>query len=291
MGDILNLEELSKTYDGFALKNINLNIPKGCIMGLIGENGAGKTTTIKLILNLIKREKGNIKIFGLDNIKSEKEIKERVGVVLDESNFYADLNPNDISKIMCNIYKNWDNDTFFDYLKQFNLPRQKVIKDLSKGMKMKLSIAVALSHNPDLLILDEPTSGLDPIVRNEILDIFLEFIQNEEKSILFSTHITSDLDKIADYITFIHKGEIIFSKEKDGLINDYGIIKCGKGDFNKIDSKDIVGYRKNQFGYEILIINKQMSEIKYKGLTIDSVNLEDIMLFYIRREKHEGIND
>lgn len=291
MDDILNLEELSKTYDGFALKNINLNIPKGCIMGLIGENGAGKTTTIKLILNLIKREKGNIKIFGLDNIKSEKEIKERVGVVLDESNFYADLNPNDISKIMCNIYKNWDNDTFFDYLKQFNLSRQKVIKDLSKGMKMKLSIAVALSHNPDFLILDEPTSGLDPIVRNEILDIFLEFIQNEEKSILFSTHITSDLDKIADYITFIHKGEIIFSKEKDGLINDYGIIKCGKDDFNKIDSKDVVGYRKNQFGYEILVINRQLSEIKYKGLTIDSVNLEDIMLFYIRREKHERIND
>ena len=260
-------------------------------MGLIGENGAGKTTTIKLILNLIKRDKGTIKIFGLDNIQKEMEIKERVGVVLDESNFYTGLNPNDISMIMGNIYKNWDDDTFFDYLKQFSLPRQKTIKDLSKGMKMKLSIAAALSHNPDLLILDEPTSGLDPIIRSEILDIFLDFIQDEEKSILFSTHITSDLDKIADYITFIHKGEIVLSKEKDGLINGYGIVKCGKDDFGKIDGRDIIGYRKNQFGYEILIANKQLSEIKYKGLTIDSVNLEDIMLFYIRREKYEGIDN
>lgn len=291
MDDILKIEGLTKSYEDFTLKNINFHIPKGCIMGLVGENGAGKTTTIKLILNLIKRDKGGINIFGLDNIQSEMEIKERIGVVLDESNFYIDLNPNDISKIMGNIYKNWDNNIFFDYLKRFNLPRNKTIKDLSKGMKMKLSIAVALSHNPDLLILDEPTSGLDPIVRNEILDIFLDFIQDEEKSILFSTHITSDLDKIADYITFIHSGEIVFSKDKDELINDYGVIKCGKDDFNRIDSKDIVGYRKNQFGYEVLITNRQLSEIKYKGLTIDLVNLEDIMLFYIRGEGYEGANN
>ena len=285
MNDILSIEKTYKTYDDFTLKNINLNVPKGIIMGLVGENGAGKTTTIKLILNLIKRDKGSIKIFGLDNIQKEMEIKERIGVVMDESNFYTDLNPNDISKIMSNIYANWDNDTFFDYFKQFNIPRKKTIKDLSKGMKMKLSIAVALSHKPDLLILDEPTSGLDPIVRNEILDIFQDFIQDEEKSILFSTHITSDLDKIADYITFINKGEIIFTKEKDGLINDYGIIKCKKDDFKKIDSKDIIGYRKNQFGYEILVENKQLSDSKYKGLTIDSVNLEEIMLFYIKGGK------
>lgn len=290
MDDILKLEDLSKSYDDFTLKDINLRIPKGCIMGLVGENGAGKTTTIKLILNLIKRDQGNIKIFGLDNVQNDMEIKERIGVVLDESNFHDYLNSKDISIIMGNVYRNWSNNIFFDYLKRFSIPKDKIIKDLSKGMKMKLSIAVALSHNPDFLILDEPTSGLDPIVRNEILDIFLEFIQNDEKSILFSTHITSDLDKIADYITFIHNGELIFSKEKDGLINDYAIIKCGKNDFNKIDDMDIIGYRKNQFGYEILITNKRVAEIKYKGLTMDSVNLEDIMLFYIRREKYEGIN-
>lgn len=211
-------------------------------------------------------------------------------ILVDESNFHDNLNSNDISIIMGNIYKNWNNNVFSDYLKQFNLPKNKVIKDLSRGMKMKLLIAVALSHNPDLLILDEPTSGLDPIIRNEILDIFLEFIQDEEKSILFSTHITSDLDKIADYITFIHSGEIIFSKDKDALINDYGIIKCGKDDFNKIDRKDVIGYRKNQFGYEVLTNNKQSAEIRYKGLTMDSANLEDIMLFYIRREGNEGVN-
>ncbi len=291
MDDILLIENLYKTYDDFSLKNINLKIPKGIIMGLVGENGAGKTTTIKLILNLIKRDSGSIKIFGLDNNQNEMEIKERIGVVLDESNFYIDLNPIDISKIMDNIYKNWDNNVFFGYLEQFNLPRQKCIKDLSKGMKMKLSIAVALSHKPDLLILDEPTSGLDPIIRNEILDIFLNFIQDEDKSILFSTHITSDLDKMADYITFIHKGELVFTEEKDRLINDYGIIKCGKDDFEKIDSNDIVGYRRNKFGHEILVNNKQLAKIKYKDLTMDPVNLEDIMLFYIRGEKHEGITN
>lgn len=285
MSDILKIEHLTKYYNDFTLKDIDFNIPKGSIMGLVGENGAGKTTTIKLILNIIKRDKGSIRIFGLDNIENEMEVKERIGVVLDESNFYIDLNPNDISKVMENIYKSWDNNTFFSYLKQFNLPKNKKIRDLSKGMKMKLSIAVALSHKPDLLILDEPTSGLDPIVRNEVLDIFLDFIQDEEKSILFSTHITSDLDKIADYITFIHKGELILTENKDALINDYGIIKCGKEDFNKMDKMDIIGYRKNQFGYEILISNKERAQMKYKGLTLDSVNLEDIMLFYIRGER------
>ncbi len=281
----MKIEHLTKYYNDFTLKDIDFNIPKGSIMGLVGENGAGKTTTIKLILNIIKRDKGSIRIFGLDNIENEMEVKERIGVVLDESNFYIDLNPNDISKVMENIYKSWDNNTFFSYLKQFNLPKNKKIRDLSKGMKMKLSIAVALSHKPDLLILDEPTSGLDPIVRNEVLDIFLDFIQDEEKSILFSTHITSDLDKIADYITFIHKGELILTENKDALINDYGIIKCGKEDFNKMDKMDIIGYRKNQFGYEILISNKERAQMKYKGLTLDSVNLEDIMLFYIRGER------
>ncbi|MDX9917755.1 MAG: ABC transporter ATP-binding protein [Gudongella sp.] len=285
MDDILKIENLSKSYDDFTLKNINFTIPQGAIMGLVGENGAGKTTTIKLILNLIKRDAGRIEIFGLDNVENEMEVKERIGVVLDESNFYIDLNPNDISKVMGNIYKNWDNNIFFSYLKQFNLPKNKTIRDLSKGMKMKLSIAIALSHQPDLLILDEPTSGLDPIVRNEILDIFLDFIQDEEKSILFSTHITSDLDKIADYISFIHGGELVLTENKDELINDYGIIKCGKEDFNKIDKDHMIGYRKNQFGYEILISNKENAQIKYKGLALDSVNLEDIMLFYIRGER------
>jgi len=283
--EILKVENLYKYYADFTLKNMSFSLPKGCIMGLVGENGAGKTTIIKLILNLIKKNGGAIKVFGIDNIVDEQKIKQNIGVVLDESYFHDNLRPKDISIIMGSIYENWDKKIFFDYLSRFKLPQDKIVKDFSKGMKMKLSIAAALSHNPQFLILDEPTGGLDPIVRNEILDIFLDFIQDEEKSILFSTHVTSDLDKIADYITFIHDGELIFTKPKDDLIYNYGIIKCGATEFNKIDKKDIIGHRKNQFGYEVLINNKQNSKGKYESFVIDSANLEDIMLFYIRRDQ------
>lgn len=284
--DILQIEHLTKHYIDFTLNDISFNLPKGSIMGLIGENGAGKTTTIKLILNLIKKDNGIIKIFGLDNIDDELKIKENIGVVLDESYFHDNLRPKDISIIMGNIYDKWDNKKFLSYIKKFNLPMDKIIKDYSKGMKMKLSIAAALSHDPQLLILDEPTGGLDPVVRSEVLDIFLDFIQDEEKSILFSTHVTSDLDKIADYITFIHDGKLVFTESNDEIINNYGIIKCGLSDFDKIDKIDIIGYRKNKFGYGILVNNKLNS--KYKDFTIDSANLEDIMLYYIRRDNNEG---
>ena len=284
--DIMKIEHLTKQYIDFTLNDISFNLPKGSIMGLIGENGAGKTTTIKLILNLIKKDNGKIKIFGLDNIDDELKIKENIGVVLDESYFHDNLRPKDISIIMGNIYDKWDNKKFLSYIKKFNLPLDKIIKDYSKGMKMKLSIAAALSHDPQLLILDEPTGGLDPVVRSEVLDIFLDFIQDEEKSILFSTHVTSDLDKIADYITFIHDGKLVFTESNDEIINNYGIIKCGLSDFEKIDKMDIIGHRKNKFGYEVLVNNKQNS--KYKDFTIDSANLEDIMLYHIRRDNNEG---
>ncbi|MGN9163767.1 ABC transporter ATP-binding protein [Tissierellaceae bacterium HCP3S3_D8] len=285
MEHILSVENLSKKYNGFHLKDVGFNIPKGSIVGLVGENGAGKTTTIKLILNLIKRDSGSIKILGLDNIENEKEIKERIGVVLDENYFHDNLRPVDISRIMKSIYNNWNEDIFFEYLVKFKIPKDKIVKEFSKGMKMKLSIAAALCHDPQLLILDEPTGGLDPVVRSEILDIFLDFIQDEEKSILFSTHITSDLDKIADYIIFIHDGKIVFNEDKDELVDNYGIIKCGAEDFNRLEKSDIVGYRKNKFGYEVLVNNRREVENKYKNLVIDSVNLEDIMLFYIRGER------
>lgn len=285
MEHILSVENLYKKYDGFHLKDVSFNIPKGSIVGLVGENGAGKTTTIKLILNLIKRDSGSIKILGLDNIKNEKEIKERIGVVLDESYFHDNLRSVDISRIMKGIYNNWNEDMFFEYLVKFKIPKDKIVKEFSKGMKIKLSIAAALCHDPQLLILDEPTGGLDPVVRSEILDIFLDFIQDEEKAILFSTHITSDLDKIADYIIFIHDGKIVFNEDKDELIDNYGIIKCGAEDFNRLEKLNIVGYRKNKFGYEVLVNNRREVENKYKNLVIDSVNLEDIMLFYIRGER------
>ena len=283
MENILEIKNLSKKYDSFELKNINIELPKGTIMGFIGENGAGKTTTIKSILNIINKDSGQIKIFGLDN--KETKIKEDIGVVLDDSFLSEYLNPLDINKIMKNIYKNWDEKLYFKYLEDFKLSKEKISKEYSNGMKMKLKIAVALSHNPKLLILDEPTSGLDPIARNEILDIFQEFIQDENKGIFVSSHITSDLEHIADYITFINNGEIIFSKTKDELLESYGIARCSKEQFDKIKKEDYIKYKKNKYEYDVLIENKYEFRKNYNISVIDKTILEDIMLIYIKGEK------
>ncbi|WP_019242167.1 MULTISPECIES: ABC transporter ATP-binding protein [Bacillus] len=285
MDAILEVEHVTKNYGEFAIKDLNFTLPKGSIMGFVGENGAGKTTTIKLILNLIKMDNGSIQLFGLDHIKHEKKIKEQIGVVFDESYFHDNLKVGDISKILDKVFSNWDEELYNQYINKFNLPRNKTVKEFSKGMKMKLSIATALSHHPKLLILDEATSGLDPVVRNEILDVFLDFIQDEEKSILLSSHITSDLEKVADYITYIHNGKIIFSESKDELMYNYGLLKCGKGEFEDIDLEDIIGYRKGQFGYEVLVKNKEQMHRKYPKAVIDTTNIEEIMLFHVRGEQ------
>lgn len=283
--DAITIKNLNKVYKNFALQDVSFSVPKGSIMGFVGENGAGKTTTLKSILNLISYDSGNIEIFGLDNIKNEKEIKEQIGVVFEGSNFHENLNTNNISKIMSHIYKNWDDRLFKEYLKQLRVPNNKLIKEFSKGNKMKLSIAVALSHKPKLLILDEATSSLDPIVREEILDIFLDFIQDEEHSIILSSHITSDLDKIADYITFIHKGKIVFSESKDELIDTMGILKCNSNDFAKLTNEDYSYYRKSQFGYEVLLKDKYKFITKHPNLIVDNTSIEEIMLFYVRGDK------
>ena len=285
MENILEIKNLCKKYDGFELKNINIELPKGMIMGLIGENGAGKTTTIRAILNLLNDTTGEIKIFGLDNKRYEKQIKEDIGVVLDDSFFSDNMNPKNINKIMRNIYKNWDESTYIKYLDSFKLPANKTIKEYSSGMKMKLKLAVALSHKAKLLILDEPTSGLDPIARNEILDVFQEFIQDENNSILVSSHITSDLEHIADYITFISDGNIIFCKSKDELLDNYGIVKCSEEQFANIDKKDFINFTKNKYEYELLIENRTDFKKKYDIQTIDKPTTEDIMLIYIKGEK------
>ena len=282
---ILEVKNLNKKYKDFQLKNVNLSLPKGMIMGLIGENGAGKTTTIKAILNIINTDSGEIKIFGLDNKKEEKKIKQDIGVVLDDSFLSEYLNPIDINKIMKNFYQNWDEKLYFKYIEEFKLPKNKISKDYSSGMKMKLKIAVALSHHPKLLILDEPTSGLDPVARNEILDIFQEFIQDEEHAILVSSHITSDLEHIADYITFINNGEIVLTKTKDELLDRYGIVKCSEQEFKKINKADYLKYKKNRYEYEILVENKNEFKRKYDIQIIDKPTIEDIMLIYIKGEK------
>lgn len=285
MENILEIANLNKKYKDFELKNINIKLPKGMIMGLIGENGAGKTTTIKSILNVINIDSGEIKIFEKDNKKYEKEIKEDVGVVLDDSFLSEYLTPNDINKIMKNIYKNWDEKLYFKYIEDFKLPKDKKSKEFSSGMKMKLKIATSLSHHPKLLILDEPTSGLDPVARAEILDIFQDFIQDEEKGIFISSHITSDLEHIADYITFINNGEIVLTKTRDELLENYGIVKCSEEEFKKIDKKDFVKYKKSKYEYDILVENKYEFRKKYNIEIIDKSSLDDIMLIYIKGEK------
>ena len=285
MKNNIELKDVSKKYNGFELKNISFEVPEGCIVGLIGENGAGKTTTIKSILN-ITNSTGDIKILGKDLKKSEKEIKEEIGLVLDDSFLSDYLNTKQVSSIMKDMYKKWDEDKYISLLKQFNLPTNKLIKEFSSGMKMKLKIATAISHNPKLLILDEPTSGLDPVVRNEILDIFRKYIEEDEtRSILLSTHITTDLEHISDYIVFIEKGKVIFNLPTVELLDKYGIIKCSKEDFTRIEKQDYIKYRKEKYQYEVLTDNKNIIKQKYNITTIDKPSIEDIMLFYIKGEK------
>lgn len=285
MINAIEIKNLNKNYQDFQLKDVSFKVPKGSIVGFIGENGAGKTTTIKAILNLVKRDGGTIEMLGMDNLKDEKKIKASVGVVMDGCNFHDNLKTDDISKMLASIYKNWNQKLYQQYLKKFKLPEDKIIKEFSRGMKMKLQIAVALSHEPELLILDEATSGLDPIVREEILDVFMEFIQDEEHSILISSHITSDLDKIADYIVFIHQGEILLDQEKESLLSKIGVLKCGEEDFRKLEDGEYIRYRKNQFSFEVLVNDKAVIRKKYPEAVVDGVTIEEMMLFYIRGEK------
>lgn len=282
MESAIEVKHLSKKYEDFSLRDISFTLPKGSVMGFIGENGAGKTTTIKAMLKIILRNSGEVKFFGLDVDSDEKAIKERIGVVFDESCFHDTLTPKQLTKIMENVYENWDANLFAQYLTEFKLPEKKHLKDFSRGMKMKLGIAVALSHKADLLILDEATAGLDPIMRDEILDIFLDFIEDEGHAIFISSHITSDLEKIADYITFIHQGEIIFTRTRDEIRRDLGVIRCELSEFEEFDKRGIVRFRKHRFGYEMLIENKQEYLKEHPGISIESVTLESIMLFYAR---------
>ncbi|MFR2534431.1 MAG: ABC transporter ATP-binding protein [Clostridia bacterium] len=285
MENMLQLKQVSKDYEGFSLKNINLTIPKGSVMGLVGENGAGKTTIMKIILNEISKKTGTIKVMGLDHIQDERKIKEKIGVVWDDSFLSEYLNPLAVGKIMKNFYKKWDEKVYEQYLDKFQLPKNKMIKEFSSGMKMKLKIITAISHKPQLLLLDEPTSGLDPVIRYEILDIFREFITDEQKAILMSTHITSDLEHLADYITFVRKGEIVLSEERDILLEQYGIFKCTKEQFEKIETKDYVNYKKNKYDYEVLVEDKYAFQKKYQEQSLDKPTIEDIMIICSKGEK------
>lgn len=281
----LEVYGLTKRYPAFLLDGITFAVPRGTIVGLIGENGAGKSTTIKAILDLIKKDEGQIEILG----KKEREIdfytRNRIGVVFDKHNFPDSMSARRLGGLLETVYPLWDQEGYEQLLKKFSVPLDRKIRKLSKGMQMKLSIATALSHQAELLVLDEATSGLDPIVRDDILDILLEFVQEENHAVLVSSHITSDLEKIADYIVFLHEGKVIFSKSKDELRYGYGILKCGAAQFEKIDPNDVVAYRKQAFEWEVLVSDRKQAQKKYPNSIVDPATLDDIMLLFVKGER------
>lgn len=278
MDNCIEIKGLTCKFSGFTLDNIDLNVPTGTVMGLIGENGAGKSTTIKAILGLIKPNSGSVTVLGEDSMKLSDSVKEKIGVVFDEMPFPRELNARQLGKVLGGIFKSWDSAEFDSYLKRFGLPADKKLKTFSRGMQMRLSIAAALSHHPQLLVLDEPTGGLDPIMRSEILDILLEFMQDESRSILISTHITSDLEHIADYIGFIHKGKLIFCRERNELKEQHRILKCTDEQLARIDPADMIGKRIGRFSNEVLTTAFR----KYPDIAQDIPDIDRLMVYYVK---------
>lgn len=278
----LEMGGISKHYTGFTLDNVTLRVPRGIIMGLIGENGAGKTTTLKALMGLIRPDSGDITLLGEREAPAMQHVKARVGVVLDEGFFPELFRPKDIGRTCQGIYPNWRPDTFARWLDQMRLPVDKKVKEFSKGMKMKLAIAVALSHEAELLILDEATSGLDPVARSEILDLFLEFIQDECHAVLFSTHITTDLERVADEITFLHEGRVILQESKDDILEHFGVLKCGQAEFAALDRGEYAGCRTNAYGTEVLLRDRAAYHRHHPEAVIDRATLDDIMLYTIK---------
>ncbi len=288
MENVIELQHVQKSFDGFQLKDFSLTVKKGFVTGFIGGNGVGKSTTIKLIMNLLQPDSGTISIFGLDYQDHEKEIKQRIGFVFDESIFYEHITLAEMKKIIKPSYSNWDDDLFNHYVQIFELPLNKKIKSFSKGMMMKASLTMALSHHAELIIMDEPTSGLDPVFRRELLDILRDFMQDGEKTIFFSTHITTDLDRLADYITFIHNGEHIFTKEFTQIEEEYAIVKGGMELLDADTEREFIAIRKSAHGFVGLTANKARVDNIFGELAlIEKASLEDIM-FYTKKgaEQH-----
>jgi ABC-2 type transport system ATP-binding protein len=291
MENILEVKSLRKEYSGFTLNDISFQLPYGYIMGLIGPNGSGKTTTIKLIMNLLNRNKGEVTIFGKNNIEDEVEVKSRIGFVYDTPTFYEHLNMKQMKNIIAPFYMNWSDDVFHSYMQEFELPLKKKIKTLSRGMHMKYALAIALSHDAELIIMDEPTSGLDPVFRRELLDILSGLIQDERKSILFSTHVTSDLERVADYITFLHKGDLVFSCSRDDVFENYGVVKGGQELLTEENRGFFTGYTEGRYGVEALTANLEEARKKFKnleGAVIENASLEDIMFYTGRKGGRNG---
>ena len=281
--NVIELNNVTKDYGDFKLDKVSFCVPEGSVCGFIGQNGAGKTTTINLILDVIKRDSGEIRVFGENIDKNSAALREDIGVVFDEMGFHEFMTAKDINTMMKHIYKNWDSEMFFNYLKEFSLPSKKKCGSFSRGMRMKLQIAVALSHHAKLLIMDEPTSGLDPIVRNEMINIFRDFVVEEDHTILLSSHITGDLEKLADEVVFIDKGKIVLAGNKDELLEKHGILKCKKEELEKVSTSLIVSTEMSSFGAEALVNDRRAAAKLYPDMVIEPAALEQIMIYYVNR--------
>lgn len=284
---VLEVENLCKGYKNsdFALSNVSFKIPKGSIMGFVGKNGAGKSTTINSILNIVHKDQGLVKFFDCEMTDASNSIRNDIGVVFDSINFHGELTAKMLEKVLSEIYTNWNKELFFSYLEKFKIPSNHKIKTFSRGMTMKLSISVALSHQAKFLILDEATAGLDPVVREEILDVFLSFVEDENNAVLLSSHISSDLEKIADYITIIDDGKIILTENKDTLIYNYGIARMKQDDFDRLDSSEYLSYRKRGLQIEVLITDKRSFLKKYPNVLLDGASIDDILLLITKGEE------
>lgn len=274
----LEINELRKSYKDFELESVSFSLPSGCILGLIGENGAGKSTIIKLILNMINRDGGTITVLGKDNKENFELTKEDIGVVLDDIGFPECITAQQVNNIMKYTYKNWNEKLYYEYIRQFDIPEKKQFKEYSRGTKMKLGIAVALSHDPKLLILDEATNGLDPVVRDEITDIFSEFTRDESHTILISSHIVSDLEKICDYIAFLHKGKLMLCEEKDRLLEEYVLVQCSADDFTRIRKEGVKGVKKSVYNVEAVVERRCVPA----GIRVIPVTIEELFVFMVK---------
>ena len=288
MDNILELKQVAKTFprSGFKLNEVSFYVPYGSIVGSVGENGAGKSTTIDCILNTVKKDSGDIRVFGRKMQDADTDMREKIGVVYDGNNFPAYLTAEQLSRIMQGLYRSWDESLFQKYLSDLGLPARQKMKSYSRGMTMKLAIAAALAHHPQLLILDEATGGLDPVMRDEVLDILLDFVQEEDHSVLISSHITSDLEKIADHIIFIHEGQIIMTASKNDLAYRYAVMRCRENQFRKLNPADILAYRKRDFQIDVLVADGALMRHRYPDVVVDHVSVDEIMLLLIKGEKH-----
>ena len=278
----LEMNHVTKSYGSFTLNDICLSLPQGTIMGLVGENGAGKTTCLKLLLGIITADSGTLHLLDCDNPRAHREVMERIGVVMDDVKLPAALKMNEIGDIMAGIYKQWDAEYFNRLCTQMHIPADTKFSQLSRGNRMKAGIACALSHNPELLILDEPTSGLDPVARDELLDVLLEFTRDEKHSVLMSSHIVSDLEKVCDYITFLHEGMLILSEEKDVLKESYGVFHCTPAQLAELNRNDITGSRETAYGCEVIMPKDKIPA----GFSSEPVDLEELFVLMIKGEKH-----